>query len=214
MNTPTTPREGAPFQIVGAPGYWFKFITEEDTDTPYPWECEDGHGPVRSQAGSSSPKRPGERYLDRTTRGGWLYDWQAACKIARRDGWDDEPFGAPGRVQRAVQADFDRLRAYVCGGWGYVGVCVVPCDSMGVVDRSADPYAHALWGIESDLTEYHAEVALELAFQCADANGWLHVQRAAAWRAALRDARERRYWAQRGVPTMGEIVPGMPWWGL
>jgi len=52
----------------------------------------------------------------------------------------------------------------------------------------------SLWGIEST-GEYWRDVAADLA---AD----ILYERATAWRAALREARERAYWIARGVLTL------------
>lgn len=137
-----------------------------DDDSTAPWQREDGHGPVRELRGSTDysnrpAKRPGERFLMWDRNWGLAYDWQAACKLARADGWNAEPYDAPHRIERAVQADFDRMRAYAEDRWSYVGVCVTPDD-----DEDADPYAHVLWGIESDSPDYLREVACELADEC------------------------------------------------
>ena len=137
-----------------------------DDDNSAPWQREDGHGPVRevfnpSPYSHAIPKTPGERILTSERGRALVYDWRAACKLARADGWNAEPYDAPHRIERAVQADFDRMRTYAEGEWSYVGVCVTPDD-----DEDADPYMHALWGIESDSPDYLREVACELADEC------------------------------------------------
>jgi hypothetical protein len=139
------------------PGLRFRVHIEQDDDHEAPWECEDGHGPVR-HVRSRDDKRAGERIMPSHTDGYWLYDWQEASKLAKRDGWGgDDP----------VQADFDRLRGWLNGDWQYIGVCVALIDEH---DRPiTDKYEHALWGIESDCDSYLKEVALELAHGCAQA---------------------------------------------
>jgi hypothetical protein len=136
-----------------------------DDSQDAPWDREDGHGPVRIAQGSSCysnrpTKRPGERFLTRDRRWGILYDWQAACKLARAEGWTAEPYDAPGRIERAVRADFERMRSFAVGDWCYVGVTVKPDD-----DEDAEP--QSLWGIESDCDDYLQECARELADGCA-----------------------------------------------
>lgn len=131
---------------------------EYDEDMGPPWKEHDGHGPVSEW--TSRSKRPGERVLcgDFHVR---FYDVQEAIKIARRDGWDAEPFGtgtAGERAARAVEADYQRLRAWCYGDWRYVGV-VLSVSKGGIV---LDNYAASLWGIESDSGEYLTEVANEL----------------------------------------------------
>lgn len=144
-------------------GIKFVVHVKADDRNEAPWENEDGHGPVRVLCHAlDGNKRPGERVLWQDGRTRWLYDWQAAIATAKQDGWDAEPIGqgTPGeRAARAVQADFDRLRAWLRGDWWYVGVCV---------RRADDNTPNALWGIESDSPEYHAEVARELADEIAE----------------------------------------------
>lgn len=187
--------------IHAAPGHRFRVYVEQDDINEAPWQSEDGHGPVRfdyAYYGRPS-KRPGERILHSDRGSYWFYDWQAACKMARKDGWNAEPFDAPGRIERAVQADFGRLRRWLSGDWFYVGVCVALLNESG--DDATNKYSHALWGIESDCEEYIAEVAQELALECAKSEGITIEQRREAWRGALKEARERQHWAQRDVAT-------------
>jgi len=138
------------------PGLRFRVSIEGDYDHEAPWESESGHGPVRQALVAN--KRPGERVLHKEWSTGWLYDWQAATKIAKRDGWGgDDP----------VQADFDRLRGWLTERWYYVGVCVEVIDEN---DRPlTDKYEHALWGIESDCDDFIEETAHELAEQAGKA---------------------------------------------
>lgn len=130
----------------------------DDDQTP-PWDRHDGHAPVR--LADRFDKRPGERVLASTGSSAHLYDWQAACKIARTEGWDTDPIGAPNRVERAVQADFDRMRAFARGELFWIIVAVVELDAD---DRTmSDEYDHARGGIESDLTDDNvAEVVGQL----------------------------------------------------
>ena len=148
-------------------GLKFRVHIERDDNDDAPWDREDGHGPVRfvHNINGTPSKRPGERVLHkRRYNEYYLYDWQAACKAARRDGWNAEPYDAPNRIERAVQADFDRLRRWLNDDWWYVGVCVTVEGEDG--EPVPDKYEHALWGIESDCTAYIEEVAHELAGQC------------------------------------------------
>lgn len=137
-------------------GVRFEARTYPDYEAAPPWVRGDWHGPVRS-AHDAAEKRPGERVLHRLNGHSiWLYDWQAACKLARTEDWDAEPHGAPNRIERAVQADFDYLRGWAKGDWEYVGVSVV---RLG----QDDEFEHALWGVESSDTAYLRTVATELA---------------------------------------------------
>lgn len=142
-------------------GARFAAKIELDTDHGAPWDEEDGHGPVSEW--TSRDKSPGELVLAEDGRRRRYYDFAEACKIARRDGWDAPPYGTGTRRQRAsraARADFDRLRAYCNGDWGYVGVIVAAvCDCCGTVNRDNQA---SLWGIESDAKEYLETVAFEL----------------------------------------------------
>jgi len=187
-------------------GHRFEMRIEHDEGMGAPWEEHDGHGPVRCVFSpyASPNKRPGERLLHRDSADYWLYDWQAACRLARRDGWNAHPFDAPNRVERAVQADFDRLRGWLRGDWYRIGVCVreVADDHRARDDSSW--YEHALWGIESDSPDYHKEVAHELAED-------ILYPRRKAWRLALAQAREQRN-AERLAAVMAAPIGGL-WHG-
>lgn len=198
-------------------GHAFRAFLVPDDSHGRPWEESDGHGPVRevSKGWHGIEKRPGERPLYAGGRrkrplyaGGrrersHAYDWQAAMRAALADGWGTSDGRQPGETRRqyaarAVAADFEFLRAWCAGEWHYVGVCVARLDSEG--EPLEDPYSFALWGVES-CGDYSREVARELAHECLHAAGLLPDQCRARWRAALREARERRYWNARGVVT-------------
>lgn len=177
-------------------GRTFRVQFEEDYDAGPPWEREDGHGPVRwarhHHVRGLSDKRPWERPLnspDWSRDGQCYYDWREACRQARHDGWNTEPYDAPDRVQRAVEADYQYLRAFMRQDWCYVGVTVELLDAQGdTVDTES------LWGIET-WKDYHCELARELADE-------ILARRHQQWREALHEARERRYWAARDVLTV------------
>ena len=187
-------------------GFNFRAYIVADDNNRRPWEDCDGHGPVREDLRES--KKPGEKILGPSgSRDVWyLYDWQAAQREALRDGWGAKDSHQPGETRRqyaarAVQADFDFLRGWCCDHWHYVGVCVARLDDDG--EECEDPYVYALWGIESNAGDYLREVAAENAHQCLSDAGLLPEQRRAAWHKALREARERKQWAARGVLTVG-----------
>lgn len=163
-------------------GLRFRAHIEQDDSGDAPWERSDGHGPVRcvSAHHRRPDKRPGERVLHDSRGTCWLYDWQAACAMARRDGWNAEPYDAPGRIERAVKADFDFLRSWLQNDWCYVGVCVVLLNADG--DPLTGRCDNALWGIESCCHDYIEKIANELADQ-------ILAPRRAAWRSALTSAR-------------------------
>jgi hypothetical protein len=138
----------------------FRVTFPHDDCAGAPWENEDGHGPV--SAWERRGKAPGEMILceDRGSRR--FYNFVAAVKQARKEGWDTPPYGEGTkgeRAHRAALADFDRLRRFCSGQWSYVGCVVTLLDDEGdEMDNSA-----SLWGIESDCSEYLEQVARELA---------------------------------------------------
>ncbi len=147
--------------------YAVEIVPDEGHEAP--WSAEDGHGPVTGW--TTLAKRPGEMLLNEDHGSRRFYDFAAAVKIARRDGWGlsseerqrlAERLGrapTPGDIAHAAAlADFERLRAWCNDDWHYVGVVVRQADAC----RCCGPRA-SLWGIESDAGDYLAEVAQELA---------------------------------------------------
>jgi hypothetical protein len=136
---------------------------ETDPDGGKPWEREDGHGEVSGWRSLES-KRPGELVMICDGRSCRFYDYAAACRTARADGWgvaggQREGETARQYAARAAMADFERLRGWCNDDWTWAGVCVVVARN-GVT--LTGKYAHALWGIESDAGDYFNEVAAEL----------------------------------------------------
>ena len=179
-----------------------------DHDCRCPWENSDCHGPVR-ELRSREDKRPGERIMTggESNSYAWAYDIQAAINLAKKDGWGlSEKTHAEliARLKREptkgelvaaiVVRDFEFLNGWVNGEWHYMGVTVSPVDNHGGVDDS-DEFAHALWGVEST-GDYWREVAAELANEIVNADKKAFICR-------MREARERKYWASRGVMTVG-----------
>ena len=123
--------------------------------TSPPWDNEDGHGPVSKWTTRS--KRAGELVLCRDYRSFRYYDFAAAVALARQDGWGGMGRTAGERAAHAAKADYDRLRRWCNGDWGYVGVVVTAYDED---DRELG--SSSLSGIESDAGDYLTEVAKEL----------------------------------------------------
>ena len=135
-----------------------------DCDAGPPWEECDGHGPVRYEKRNRQVTRAGERVIHEDRHGTYLYDWAAATKTARREGWDSPPYkvGTRGeQAARAVEADFQYLRGWLRDDWCYCGVAVQALDDNG--DPVGKKYDHAVWRIESNSHDYWQEVARELA---------------------------------------------------
>jgi hypothetical protein len=149
--------DGCAFDCDGAQ---FLVSIKPDEEWRTPWQDEDGHGPVTDW--TRREKRPGELVLAED-RGSFLYyDFQEACAIARRDGWGaagDDGMTPHQKAAHAARADFERLRRYCAGLWGYVGLVVTMLDDYG----DPMPYEASIWGVESDADEYLDELANELA---------------------------------------------------
>lgn len=72
----------------------YTMMIERDDYHGAPWEEEDGHGPVTGW--ETRDKHPGELVLNEDGAAKQFYDFAAACRLARRDGWGflpGEPVG-------------------------------------------------------------------------------------------------------------------------
>lgn len=172
-------------------GRRFKVEFLDDEDSEPPWDRSEGHGPVSEW--TTRDKAPGERLLSADHGSKRYYDYAEAVRIAKRDGWDAEPYktGTKGeQAVRAVEADFEFLRGWCRDEWSYIGVSVT---MLGAEDEPTE-YSGSLWGVES-CGDYKMDVARELADECI-------YEAAAKFRSAMREARERRYWENRDVRTI------------
>ena len=148
------------------PAGLFRARIERDDNMGTPWDEHDGHGPVSDW--TSRNKRPGELVLNSDRGSRRYYDFQAAMKQARAEGWQTAPYDVPTetagqRAYRAVMADFNRLRAWCRDDWCWVGVIVEKVETCPACAHTRPVEAASLWGLESDQTEYLAETARELA---------------------------------------------------
>jgi hypothetical protein len=138
-----------------------------DDDLSPPWARNDGHGPVSAWRAKNT-QRAGERILNEGRTKVRFYDFAAACRMARRDGW-----GVPGGrradetakqyAARAAEHDFEVLKAWCNDEWAYCGVAVcVYADDTPLTGE----YDHALWGVEYNYpgsdNAYLTEVANDL----------------------------------------------------
>jgi hypothetical protein len=133
-------------------GVEYKIEIRDDNDIGPPWKFEDGHGDVSDWTTRS--KTPGELVLCEDRDAKLYYDFQNACEIARKEGWQTPPYNIPDetprkRATRAAMADYERLRQWCNGYWNYIGVIVRRADDCPCCGESA-----ALWGIESDSEDY------------------------------------------------------------
>lgn len=143
-------------------GITYTATLHNDDDSDAPWERDDSHGPVTDWM-SKDDKRAGYRVLSVDGRSARFYDFAEAIEIAKRDGWDSEPYntGTKGeRAVRAVEADFKALKAWCNDEWHYVGVSVT-AERLGV--DLVDSYDVALWGIECNYPNADNSYLLEVA---------------------------------------------------
>lgn len=135
-----------------------------DNDHGAPWEENDGHGPVSEW--TMRDNLPGELVLctDRSLRR--YYDYAAAVRIAKRDGWGhaNTPATATKNQKAAIAAlaNFEYLRAWCNDQWNYIGIEATQIETTGDGEE-IDGESSALWGIESNSGAYLEEVARELA---------------------------------------------------
>lgn len=151
--------------ITTAKGNKFKVELERDNFMGAPWEENDGHGPVSEW--TIRDKRSGEMILCSDRRSKRFYDFQEAVKIARRDGWDAEPYktGTKGeQAARAALADFNQLKDWCEDSWWHAWLRVVLLDSEG---NEVEGYEDSLSGIEDgyskEFSEYWKQEAQSMA---------------------------------------------------
>ena len=153
-------------------GLTFRASLYPDDSSGAPWDENDGHGSVRFIE-DREPLERGEVILYDAPRGRYVYDSGAALVQASREGWglsDDEMQRLASRLGKrptraqiraeSVRRDMAYLRGWCADDWCYVGVCVQRIGPDG--EPVGNPYAHALWGVESS-GDYWREVACELA---------------------------------------------------
>lgn len=139
-------------------GFTLTARIEPDTDMGAPWVEHDGHGPVSEW--TTRDKLPGERIINEDGNSRRYYDFKAAIKQAKAEGWDAPPYGKGTKgeqAERAVNADFRFLKAWCDDEWQWVGV-IVTASKNGIELGNA-----SLWGIESESRDYLLEVAEDLA---------------------------------------------------
>lgn len=141
-------------QIIEHGGFKFRVFIEQDETADAPWTHEDGHGIVSDW--TSRNKRAGERVLNCDRNFKRFYDVRATQEeIAVPQGWRcAEALDTDTRRQaaaKAVESDFQRLRAWCNNAWEYVAVGVQMVDEAG--NDIAHPHAATsgyMGGIESD----------------------------------------------------------------
>lgn len=145
-------------ETIRVKGFDLTARVEHDPRPGEPWKEHDGHGVVSDW--TRRDKAPGERVLCEDRGNRRYYDVQASMEIAKRDGWDAEPYGgtAGQKAARAVDADYERMRKWCDDQWHWVGVVI----SISKNGHTLDNCAASIWGIESDAGDYLVEVANDL----------------------------------------------------
>jgi hypothetical protein len=139
-------------------GYLFRFSTERDNGLGDPWVVDDGYGVVVDWT-DKCVKRPWHRIMLEDRGKVVLYDWRASMLKARKDEWgckDAPPGSTPRQIAAlAVEADFQRLRAWCNDEWCWL--------TVGVEDLAGGGTQYC-GGIESDSdSSFFVEVANDLA---------------------------------------------------
>lgn len=137
-----------------------------DDDCGPPWDDWDFHGPVSDW--TQRDKKAGEWVLCEDRGSKRYYDFAEAMKMAKKDGWDAEPYGVGTKGEqalRAVKADFEYLRRWCNYTWKYVTLHVILLgeeDEYGYADVEYEDYLH---GVEYDYSSngYWLEEAKEVA---------------------------------------------------
>lgn len=142
-------------------GRTFRVTFPHDDSMQEPWKEHDGHGIVSDW--TTRDKGPGERVLVADQHHRRYYDFAETLKLARKDGWgvkDGKREGETDRAYtaRAVEEDFEFLRAWCADEWTWIGVVVTLLE-----DGEPTTEVESLWGIESNAGEYLETVARELA---------------------------------------------------
>ena len=175
----------------------------DDTYRGKPWEEYDGNVNIYSKGyrGRYGPveKKPSEIILKTNGDTVWAYDLREALKTARDEGWCTGCDWAQGLTKKqtalkAVQQNVEFWRGWLNDDWHYVGAVCTVLDSEGEETDNTE----SCWGFES-LNDYHTEAAQEMAQGLAD---MVNREKREAWRTALREARERKYWACRDIATV------------
>lgn len=197
------------------PGYSVTWeVCPDDSGMGYPWDEHDGHGIIRVESPRYN-KAPGEIILHRDRGDTYIYDIRATLPIARRDGWGlgESAMGdlarklkrSPTRREIAaesVRQDVEYCRGWLVGRYSWVGIVVKLCDPDGELIEE-----ESVWGFEFDdygtSNDYLESEARSMARGLIVSHGLDIDSRRAAWRAALREARETRYWQARGLQTLG-----------
>lgn len=162
-----------------------------------PWTEYDGNVNIYELRGD---KKPSEIILKTNGSTKWAYDVREAIAQAKRESWGCDPRGTQNltrkqRLVMAIEHNVEIWRGWLNDEWFYAGVICTVLDSEGEKTAIYD----SCWGFET-LNDYHETAGREMAESLAEST---HKARLHQWRAALKEARARKYWASRDVETVG-----------
>lgn len=148
--------------IIQVSGFDFRVNIETDNDHGAPWEECDGHGPVTDW--ERRDKKPGELILNTDRGAKRFYDFSAAVKQARAEGWNAPPYEVEGetpgqRAAKAARADYEYLRRWCRNDWAYQVVTVTLLDD----EAEECGFFDVLGGVEDSSPEYLAETVKDMA---------------------------------------------------
>lgn len=171
-----------------------------------PWAEYDGNVNIKAPRNNDylrygTVKKPSE-IIFHAGRGHdvYLYDIREAHKKARLEGWCIGCDWAQGLTKkqiaaRAVAENVEMWRGWLNDAWFYAGVVCTVLNAEGEETEETD----SCWGVET-LNDYHETAGREMAEALAEST---YKARLHQWRAALKEARARKYWASRDVETVG-----------
>lgn len=138
---------------------------ERDEDMQAPWEEHDGHGIVIDWTTETPDDGQDWRVLtrERIGRSTHYYDFNESVQIAIRDQWGTEDGKRPGETDleyatRAVEADYEYLRAWCNDEWEYVFVAV---ELIEPAHLRSESYRDSCGGVET-YKNYHETHANEV----------------------------------------------------
>ena len=112
-------------------GMDFAVYLDMDESSRAPWREYDCRGPVSDW--TSRDKRPGEWVLCEDGSSKRYYNYQEACRIARRDRWGGYQGTRRQIAALAARADYERLRAWCNDDWYFAILQVRLLDDYGDV---------------------------------------------------------------------------------
>lgn len=176
----------------------------DDAYRPQPWEEFDGNVGIEAVPYSRYgryEKKPSE-IIFYAGRGHapYKYDIREAHAKARAEEWCTGCDWAKGLTKkqiaaRAVAENVEMWRGWLNDDWFYAGVVCTVLSAEGEETENTG----SCWGFET-LNDYHEAAGREMAVALAES---VAKRKREAWLSALREARQRKYWASRDVVTIG-----------